>query len=405
MVWSPSAAAAGRNAYMLFVRDFDLSGKVEHAVITLFADARYLLRVNGAWIAAGPGRFTPEFPRYDSWCIARALHRGKNRIEVIVNAPGTSTFQTDPISRGGFASGGEVRTARERVSLVTPGEWRCQPLSAWRGDAPAFSFAVGPVEIRDMRVLQGELAGPVTERPVEVGDGPWGPMAAAEVAPPDFRLTPPAALAGPAEWMKQERVLSFCVRRLPATERARRYAIKTWVFAARERDWDFASLWFHPRVNGHRVEGVQDVLRGNRTEYRARLNHGWNLLTGYVDALTEYWTVQFGFEQTADIELSAYREKGGEPAFLIAGPLNEEQTHCLAGAQGAGTAAWETSDLVWMPMLQDRLGGAPARSMAWISPATLLPPVVPMRGQVLRLPVGARSGGLVVLDWGSEFLG
>ena len=405
MVWSPAAAGAGRNAYILFVRELDLSDAVEHAVITLFADARYSLRVNGAWIAAGPGRFTPEFPRYDSWCVAGALHRGKNRIEVIVNAPGTSTFQTDPTSRGGFAAGGEVHTTRGRMSLATPGEWRCTPLSAWRGDAPAFSFAVGPVEIRDMRVLQRELAGPVTGRPVEIADGPWGLMKASEVSPPDFHLTPPAALTGPARWSKQERVLRFCVRHEPRAERGRRYALKTWVFAAQERDWEFASLWLHPCVNGHRIEGMQDAVRGNRTEYRARLNRGWNLLTGYVDALTEYWTVLFGFEQTADIELSANRERGGERAFLVAGPLDGDQTHRLATAEGAGAVAWETPDLVWKPLRLDLLGGAPARRMAWISPETLLPPVVPMRGQMLRLPVGARSGGLVVLDWGSEFLG
>lgn len=405
MVWPGDANAVARNAFVLFTREFSLEENVGPAVLTLFVDARYELRVNGDWVASGPGRFLPAFPRYDVWQIAEWLRPGANRIEVIVNAPGTSSFQTDPASRGGFAAGGQVRLPGGRIELGTPGGWRARTLRAWSAEAPVFSFAQGPVEICDRRILKRELAEAAGDRALSIS-GPWGRMLPREVPPPAFTLVPPVSVAGPARWSGVEEVSAFCIRRAPGRLVAPPvYVFKTWIHSVRARDWDFASLWLHPRVNGRPVEGHADALRGNRTNYTARLESGWNLLTGHMQGLAEYWTVQLGFARGEGVEVSARREAGDAFVLNVAGPLDPGQAERFTG-DGAGDAAlWEDPTLDWKPVARGWQGGAPARRVAWVTPAASLPGLSPLPAGPLRLAVGRKGGSLAVLDWGTEFLG
>lgn len=402
-VWSSEHASMGRNATVLFTREFELEETVSSAVIVLFADARYLLRVNGTWVASGPGRFMPANPRSNEWVIAHHLHAGRNLVEVLVNVPHASTFQTDPASRGGFAAGGRVGTGSRAISLETPGEWRCKLSHAWNASAPAFSFALGPVEACDLRVLREERSGEFGN-PVVVADGPWGEPEPAEVAPPDFRLIPPVAVSGPGVWTKAERVVVACVEG-NARGRAPRYAIKTWVYAPRAGVYPFSSLWLHPRVNGVVIKGESDPLRGARTNYEAHFNEGWNLLACYVDALTEQWTIQLAFDLGDGLEPSATKVRGDRHVLAIAGPLTAEQSERLAGDAGADEQAWASGDLPWRFLTDRWQSGAPARRMAWSSPQDRLPEGVPYRSALPRSFIDARRGMMVVLDWGRAFLG
>lgn len=402
-VWSSEDASTGRNATVLFAREFVLEEKISSAVISLFADSRYVLRVNEAWVASGPGRFMPAHPRSNEWDIAAHLRTGSNRIEVLVNAPHSSTFQTDPSSRGGFAAGGRIRTGGEEISLETPGGWRCKLLHAWSSEAPSFSFALGPVEACDLRVLRAERSAELRE-PGVVAGGPWGDPVPAEVAAPDFRLVPAAEVSGPAIWDKSERVVIACLER-PVRNTVSRYAIKTWVHAPRAGVYAFSSLWLHPRVNGVFVKGEADPVRGARTNYEAHFNEGWNLLACYVDALAEKWTVQLGFDLAGGLEPSASKIRGDRHVLAIAGPLTQEQSERLVGETGDDEKTWSSGDLSWRLLTDCWQSGAPARRMAWAAPQANLPESVPYRGTLPRSFIDSRRGMMVVLDWGRAFLG
>ncbi|MFH1497505.1 MAG: alpha-L-rhamnosidase C-terminal domain-containing protein [Verrucomicrobiota bacterium] len=405
MVWPAGTDAVARNAFVLFTREFSLEGNAGPAVLTLFADSRYELRVNGEWVASGPGRFLPAFPRYDVWHIAEWLRPGANRIEVIVNAPGTSSFQTDPASRGGFAAGGQVSLPGGRIELGTPGGWRARTLRAWSAEAPVFSFAQGPVEICDRRVLKREFAEAAGEKALSVS-GPWGRMLPREVPPPAFTLAPPVSVAGPVRWSGEEEVSAFCIRRAPGRLVAPPiYVFKTWIHSTRARDWDFASLWLHPRVNGRLVEGHGDALRGNRTNYTARIEAGWNLLTGHMQGLAEYWTVQLGFAREGDVAVSAHRDAGDAFVLNVAGPLDPGLAERFTGDEAGDAALWEDPALDWKPVLRGWREGAPARRVAWVTPESSLQEPSPPPAGPLRLAVGRAGGSLVVLEWGTEFLG
>lgn len=67
-----------------FRRTFDLASKPSSAPLHLFADARYILWVNGTYVDRGPARFQPNGPEYDTIDIARYLKPGKNAVALLV---------------------------------------------------------------------------------------------------------------------------------------------------------------------------------------------------------------------------------------------------------------------------------------------------------------------------------
>ena len=65
-------------------KSFDLPTKPASATLRLFADARYILWVNGTYVDRGPARFQPNGPEYDVIEIAPFLHSGKNVVALLV---------------------------------------------------------------------------------------------------------------------------------------------------------------------------------------------------------------------------------------------------------------------------------------------------------------------------------
>ncbi|MEI6322811.1 MAG: alpha-L-rhamnosidase C-terminal domain-containing protein [bacterium] len=67
-----------------FRKTFDLAAKPDFAGFHLFADARYILWVNGTYVDRGPARFQPNGPEYDTIDITRFLKPGKNVVALLV---------------------------------------------------------------------------------------------------------------------------------------------------------------------------------------------------------------------------------------------------------------------------------------------------------------------------------
>jgi hypothetical protein len=80
-VWTTPSLSGGAVA---FRKSFDLEAKPSQAVLHLFADARYILWVNGTYVDRGPNRFQPNGPEYDSLNIASRLKQGSNSIAILV---------------------------------------------------------------------------------------------------------------------------------------------------------------------------------------------------------------------------------------------------------------------------------------------------------------------------------
>jgi alpha-L-rhamnosidase len=98
-IWT-GATASGSNAGVAvgFRKSFSLEQKPSSAFLHLFADARYVLWVNGTYVERGPSRFQPNGPEYDSVEIAPLLQAGKNSVALLCigNLSGGKVMRHEP---------------------------------------------------------------------------------------------------------------------------------------------------------------------------------------------------------------------------------------------------------------------------------------------------------------------
>ncbi|MEY4490126.1 MAG: hypothetical protein RIQ79_2634, partial [Verrucomicrobiota bacterium] len=83
MIWTPAGNQA-ESAFVAFRKRFELASAPREATLHIFADARYILWINGRPVSRGPARFEPRGPEYDSLDVASSLHSGENQITVLV---------------------------------------------------------------------------------------------------------------------------------------------------------------------------------------------------------------------------------------------------------------------------------------------------------------------------------
>jgi len=87
MIWS--GIDTGKAEYTVFRKTFTIQD-VSNAMIHLFADARYILWLNGVEVSRGPCRFDPKSPSFDSIDIAPFLQQGLNAVAVMVMSHGSN---------------------------------------------------------------------------------------------------------------------------------------------------------------------------------------------------------------------------------------------------------------------------------------------------------------------------
>ncbi len=80
----PSQAVNLASSFAAFRGQFTLKQKPQSATLHLFADARYLLWINGTYAGRGPARFETRGPQYDSLEIAPLLQNGANSIAILL---------------------------------------------------------------------------------------------------------------------------------------------------------------------------------------------------------------------------------------------------------------------------------------------------------------------------------
>ncbi len=91
--WIWNTAAAKKNAYVNFVRDFDVDAVSASARLFICADTEYAVWINGRFVSCGQWRDYPEYRRYDTLEIAPFLHKGGNRMVIKVYYQGEPSMQ------------------------------------------------------------------------------------------------------------------------------------------------------------------------------------------------------------------------------------------------------------------------------------------------------------------------
>ena len=162
MIWSPSVSS-GTQAYVAFRKTFELSDPTTAAVLHVFADSRYMLWVNGAYVLRGPCRFNPKRPEFDSVDLRPFLKRGSNALVVLVHhyagAVNGRIMRHAPGLTACLVVGG-------KEILRTDNSWRCSDKTQYRPSPGAWS------SIPD--VLDGRLC-PLDWTAPTFDDAAWQP--------------------------------------------------------------------------------------------------------------------------------------------------------------------------------------------------------------------------------------
>ena len=387
-VWAADAPPAGMPVdSVIFRRTFALAERLAAATLHLFASTRYRLRVNGAIVAHGPVRFVPGHEQFDSHDLAPHLRAGENAIVVEARFVDANNFQSMPGDRGRFIAWGDAGG----VDLATPGGWTAARCDAWRPDAPAFSFAIGPAEVLDVAAHAACLTGSAFGPPRVLDDVPT--LSPRTLPPPtDDWIRPrpdwcaPLAAAGTrASWVSH-------AHHAEATDGAAfRYA--TFLHAAKG-GWQTLFLHWGPHwLNGVEINGKDSVSRGNCRRFEVQLEPGWNLLCGRPEQKRA--ATPFLIEAPADVAMRA-SPKLDDPHALRVLPADTDDWP----APPASGDALDWDDPRWQLLPANDAAPCPARLVAWDRPD------VQRHVSAPTLPIDVPAGGwTIVFEFDTEFLG
>jgi hypothetical protein len=148
-------------AYFNFRKDMELARLPKRAVLSVTADSKYRLWVNGDYICRGPARCWPHGQQIDVLDILSHLKPGTNKIAIQIYSPGYSHFSY--VHRGvtGLLAWFE---ADDEVMAATSGDWCVQRDLSWRDDVTRISIYGSGVERQDMRQTR--------DWQIEAADGP-----------------------------------------------------------------------------------------------------------------------------------------------------------------------------------------------------------------------------------------
>ena len=196
MIWNHPGTEKVTGATVAFRKKISLAKTPAHAALHLFADARYILWVNGQYVDRGPARFQPNGPEYDSVDLSAKLKAGDNVIALLV---------------AGNLSGGKVmRHAPGLTALLetdgkeaarTDASWKWSTKTRYRKVTATWAD-LGDAEI-DARVEDGDWTLPdyvdaAWQPSVSISSEGWGSLTARRI--PMLREAPvPCTFAGDAK--------------------------------------------------------------------------------------------------------------------------------------------------------------------------------------------------------------
>lgn len=360
-VWlRPDALSRGLTDWVTFERRFQLLVAADQAELNLFASSRYRLSVNGCIVAHGPARFVPSYAEIASHDLRPFLRIGENAITVEACFIDHNTYQHVPDTTGRFIAWGSVAG----VDLATPGDWRACRSGGCLAAVPAYSFAIGPVEIRDTRT-----SSPAWQPVAVLTDHIEGWRFLPDSVPPlsNKRLTPVmTALASLPRVERRIGLVSVHPTSRGAHDspvRGQHFRYVTCLHSPHQQTITLGIHWGPHWFNGIKLEPIDDTTRGNRQSATVTLRSGWNLLCGEPEQLQPSYPLLIAFPTDAGITAHATPDLG-EPAPIAFQParkidaadrwtLSAPSTFEQAGVNRDG---WQY------------VGGdpaAPARMMAW----------------------------------------
>ncbi len=359
--------------FVLFRREFDLAEVPVSADFTIWASSRYRLTINGQFVSAGPGRFVSPHAEYDILDLSPWLVKGNNRIEVLVNFYNASSYQTMPDDQPGFRASGDVCG----ITLGTPGEWSAYLCSAWDPDASCYTFAQGPLENCDTRLLGTERKIPLLELAHEAAPWMFSPFSGTPIPVQTFHV--PAKLVRATALANDRRLLGFMARALHSGT-GEKVKFRTWIRSPMEQTVHLDCFWCDLTLNGKTLDVVKaEGDKRSLAHAEMDLIAGDQLLEGEMEIFSDRWACLFGVARQAALEFRAAPEGSTATPFAILEPGRP-----------------------WRTVADDLSRITPARMVAWDEPAQRPESGACLPGQPTALEA---SSGAWCFEFDHEFLG
>ena len=142
--WVPDPT--GAQAYIAFRQNFTISEAPSTALLHIFADSRYMLWLNGAYILRGPCRFNPKSPEYDSVDISNRLLVGSNSLVVLSHHYGAGVINGRIMSHvPGLTA---LLVADNATVLQTSPSWLCTNQTEYLPSPQAWSSIPDVIDAR-----------------------------------------------------------------------------------------------------------------------------------------------------------------------------------------------------------------------------------------------------------------
>lgn len=138
----------------LFRRRFEVAGTVRHATLRLFAQAKYLLYVDGQFIDRGPCFHHPMVAPFDTHDLTNQLNVGSNVLAVLVQAINVGIHNHVPSGEPGLCVHLQWEDEAGEHLIEADNQWRVSDQTGWRWPNPQRTWAIGPIEVFDMHMAQ-----------------------------------------------------------------------------------------------------------------------------------------------------------------------------------------------------------------------------------------------------------
>ncbi len=370
----------GRHVNAYFRREFKLAALPAKALLHIFADSNYHLKVNGAFVGYGPARFHPRQPEYDTWNIARLLRRGANVIAVQVVAHGMATFMT-ALNRGGFIAWGAIPNGSSAaIDLATPGAWLCRQATGYEQNAPLFSFTSNAIDIFDAR--QGvpdwdrsRIPRQGWRKPVVLEEqNSWGQLRPRSIPHLTQAEKVPEKLLAAYPLLADEEIISFRVAKpwdantREAMSARKRVFACTWLQSPRRQKVRAGLFWGEYYLNGKKVKKAETRPdQVNRNDAVLALRQGWNFFFISYDMCESTWEFHMALPRAAGLQLSAERKTEASPAFLTAGPFAADEEDQVRKLKIPFASPHDLPPLsqTWIRQPRQTLPVNPAVHLAW----------------------------------------
>ncbi len=321
----------GRNEYAFFQKSIQIKDSLQSAVLHLYADSRYALYVNGAYVNFGPSRSYHDHPYYDTYDLEPLLHKGQNCLVVKVLSNGMETYQLFDY-HGAFAAWGRIETTSENIDLSSL-EWQCKASLGYDASMPRFSFATGAIESWDTSKDIGwnhcNDKDTTWQVPALLVSKKWGGFQPRPIP----MLTQEEILAQrtgvPSALSNTEHLYSF---RIPTHDRnikeynsSQKAIGYTYLFSEEEQEVPIGLWWGDYHLNGTPIQPDPSFPETNyRRNYLCTLKKGWNLFVVKYGIIWGSWEFYMALPKNARVLVSSERSKTDMGWFRTFLPVSPE---------------------------------------------------------------------------------